>query len=110
MLSGKNILLGVSGGIAAYKTTFLVRLLIKAGAQVKVVMTQSASSFVSPLTLSTLSKNPVLMDFINEEDGSLSWNNHVELGLWADVMLHNKKGVLTSFSKTFCKISDIEWI
>lgn len=87
MLSGKNILLGISGGIAAYKTTFLVRLLIKAGAQVKVVMTQSASSFVSPLTLSTLSKNPVLMDFINEEDGSLSWNNHVELGLWADVML-----------------------
>ncbi|MBO0354256.1 bifunctional phosphopantothenoylcysteine decarboxylase/phosphopantothenate--cysteine ligase CoaBC [Muricauda ruestringensis] len=87
MLSGKNILLGVSGGIAAYKTTFLVRLLIKAGAQVKVIMTQSASSFVSPLTLSTLSKNPVLMDFINEEDGSLSWNNHVELGLWADVML-----------------------
>nr|WP_297788151.1 bifunctional phosphopantothenoylcysteine decarboxylase/phosphopantothenate--cysteine ligase CoaBC [uncultured Allomuricauda sp.] len=87
MLSGKNILLGVSGGIAAYKTAFLVRLLIKAGAQVKVVMTQSASSFVSPLTLSTLSKNPVLMDFVNEEDGSLSWNNHVELGLWADVML-----------------------
>jgi len=87
MLSGKNILLGISGGIAAYKTTFLVRLLIKAGAKVKVVMTQSASSFVSPLTLSTLSKNPVLMDFVNEEDGSLSWNNHVELGLWADVML-----------------------
>lgn len=87
MLGGKNILLGVSGGIAAYKTTFLVRLLIKAGAQVKVIMTQSASSFVSPLTLSTLSKNPVLLDFINEEDGSLSWNNHVELGLWADVMI-----------------------
>ncbi|MEQ5792770.1 bifunctional phosphopantothenoylcysteine decarboxylase/phosphopantothenate--cysteine ligase CoaBC [Muricauda sp. NFXS6] len=87
MLRGKNILLGVSGGIAAYKTTFLVRLLIKAGAQVKVVMTQSASSFVSPLTLSTLSKNPVLLDFVNEEDGSLSWNNHVELGLWADIML-----------------------
>ncbi|MGW9686541.1 bifunctional phosphopantothenoylcysteine decarboxylase/phosphopantothenate--cysteine ligase CoaBC [Flagellimonas sp. 2504JD1-5] len=87
MLSGKNILLGITGGIAAYKTTFLVRLLIKAGAQVKVVMTQSASSFVSPLTLSTLSKNPVVMDFINEEDGSLSWNNHVELGLWADLMI-----------------------
>ncbi|MEC3966969.1 bifunctional phosphopantothenoylcysteine decarboxylase/phosphopantothenate--cysteine ligase CoaBC [Flagellimonas halotolerans] len=87
MFSGKNILLGISGGIAAYKTTFLVRLLIKAGARVKVVMTQSASSFVSPLTLSTLSKNPVLMDFVNEEDGSLSWNNHVELGLWADIML-----------------------
>lgn len=87
MLSGKNILLGITGGIAAYKTTFLVRLLIKAGAQVKIVMTQSASSFVSPLTLSTLSKNPVLMDFVNEEDGSISWNNHVELGLWADLMV-----------------------
>ncbi|MEZ4808775.1 MAG: bifunctional phosphopantothenoylcysteine decarboxylase/phosphopantothenate--cysteine ligase CoaBC [Allomuricauda sp.] len=87
MFGGKNILLGITGGIAAYKTTFLVRLLIKAGAQVKVVMTQSAGSFVSPLTLSTLSKNPVLMDFINEEDGSISWNNHVELGLWADLML-----------------------
>lgn len=87
MLGGKNILLGISGGIAAYKTTFLVRLLIKAGAQVKIVMTQSAGSFVSPLTLSTLSKNPVLLDFVNEEDGSISWNNHVELGLWADIML-----------------------
>ncbi|GMN04913.1 bifunctional phosphopantothenoylcysteine decarboxylase/phosphopantothenate--cysteine ligase CoaBC [Croceitalea sp. MTPC5] len=87
MLSGKNILLGITGGIAAYKTTFLVRLLIKAGAQVKIVMTQSASSFVSPLTLSTLSKNPVLMDFVNDEDGSISWNNHVDLGLWADLVL-----------------------
>ena len=87
MLGGKKILLGVTGGIAAYKTTFLVRLMIKAGAEVKVVMTQSASSFVSPLTLSTLSKNPVLMDFVNAEDGSISWNNHVELGLWADLMV-----------------------
>lgn len=87
MLSGKNVLLGITGGIAAYKTTFLVRLLIKAGASVKIVMTQSSSSFVSPLTLSTLSKNPVLLDFVNESDGSLSWNNHVELGLWADVFL-----------------------
>jgi len=87
MLRGKNILLGITGGIAAYKTTFLVRLLIKAGASVKVVMTQNAGLFVTPLSLSTLSKNPVLMDFINEEDGSLSWNNHVELGLWADIML-----------------------
>ncbi|SHG24920.1 bifunctional phosphopantothenoylcysteine decarboxylase/phosphopantothenate--cysteine ligase CoaBC [Flagellimonas flava] len=87
MLGGKKILLGITGGIAAYKTTFLVRLLIKAGAEVKVVMTQSASSFVSPLTLSTLSKNPVLMDFIDETDGSISWNNHVELGLWADYMV-----------------------
>ncbi|MCR9262820.1 MAG: bifunctional phosphopantothenoylcysteine decarboxylase/phosphopantothenate--cysteine ligase CoaBC [Flavobacteriaceae bacterium] len=87
MLGGKNILLGITGGIAAYKTTFLVRLLIKAGAQVKIVMTQSAGSFVSPLTLSTLSKNPALTDFVNEEDDSISWNNHVELGLWADIML-----------------------
>ncbi len=87
MLSGKNVLLGITGGIAAYKTTFLVRLLIKAGAEVKIIMTQSASSFVSPLTLSTLSKNPVLLDFVNQEDGSISWNNHVELGLWADIFL-----------------------
>ena len=87
MLGGKNILLGISGGIAAYKTTFLVRLLIKAGAQVQVVMTRDAGVFVSPLTLSTLSKNPVLMDFVKEGEGSLSWNNHVELGLWADLMI-----------------------
>lgn len=87
MLAGKNILLGITGGIAAYKTTFLVRLLIKAGADVKVVLTESASSFVSPLTLSTLSKNPVLSSFIVENDDSISWNNHVELGLWADLMI-----------------------
>ena len=87
MLSGKKILLGVTGGIAAYKTTFLTRLLIKAGAEVKIVLTSSASSFVSPLTLSTLSKNPAHTDFINEEDGSVSWNNHVDLGLWADLMI-----------------------
>ncbi|WP_222984388.1 bifunctional phosphopantothenoylcysteine decarboxylase/phosphopantothenate--cysteine ligase CoaBC [Flagellimonas meishanensis] len=87
MFQGKRILLGITGGIAAYKTTFLVRLLSKAGAEVKVVMTQSAGSFVSPLTLATLSKNPVLLDFVNEEDGSISWNNHVELGLWADLMI-----------------------
>ncbi len=87
MLGGKNILLGITGGIAAYKTTFLVRLLIKVGANVKVILTSSASDFVSPLTLSTLSKNPALMDFVDEEDGSVSWNNHVELGLWADLMI-----------------------
>ncbi|MEG3658686.1 bifunctional phosphopantothenoylcysteine decarboxylase/phosphopantothenate--cysteine ligase CoaBC [Arenibacter palladensis] len=87
MLGGKNILLGITGGIAAYKTTFLVRLLIKAGANVKVVLTESASSFVSPLTLATLSKNAVLSSFVDEENGSVSWNNHVELGLWADIVL-----------------------
>lgn len=87
MLTGKNILLGITGGIAAYKTTFLVRLLIKAGAHVKVILTESAGDFVSPLTLATLSKNPVLSAFISEESGSTDWNNHVELGLWADMML-----------------------
>ncbi len=87
MLSGKKILLGITGGIAAYKTTFLVRLLIKAGATVKIILTESASSFVSPLTLATLSKNPVLSSFVLEDKGSTNWNNHVELGLWADVML-----------------------
>lgn len=87
MLGGKNILLGITGGIAAYKTTFLVRLLIKAGAQVKVILTESAGSFVSPLTLATLSKNPVLKNFVQEDKESVDWNNHVELGLWADLML-----------------------
>lgn len=87
MLSGKNILLGITGGIAAYKTTFLVRLLIKAGANVKIILTESASSFVSPLTLATLSKNPVLSSFVKEESDSVDWNNHVELGIWADLML-----------------------
>ena len=87
MLVGKKILLGVTGGIAAYKTAFIVRLLIKAGAEVKVILTESAVSFVTPLTLATLSRNPVHLDFINEEDGTLDWNNHVELGLWADFMI-----------------------
>lgn len=87
MLSGKNILLGITGGIAAYKTTFLVRLLIKAGANVKVILTDSASSFVSALTLATLSKNPVLTSFVKEEKDAIDWNNHVALGLWADLML-----------------------
>lgn len=87
MLTGKNILLGITGGIAAYKTTFLVRLLIKAGANVKVILTERAGDFVSPLTLAALSKNPVLTSFVSEGEGSTDWNNHVELGLWADLML-----------------------
>ncbi len=87
MLEGKNILLGITGGIAAYKTTFLVRLLIKAGAKVKVVLTESASSFVSPLTLATLSKNPALTSFVKETANVTDWNNHVDLGLWADLMI-----------------------
>ena len=87
VLSGKKILLGISGGIAAYKTAHLVRLLIKAGAQVQVVMSPASLHFVTPLTLSTLSKRPVFSSFYNEEDEKGEWNNHVELGLWGDLML-----------------------
>ncbi len=87
VLNGKKVLLGISGGIAAYKTASLVRLLIKAGAHVQVVMTPASKDFVTPLTLSTLSKNPVYSNFYNEEDENASWNNHVELALWADYML-----------------------
>ncbi len=87
VLSGKKIVLGVSGGIAAYKTATLVRLFIKAGAHVKVVMTPASKDFVTPLTLSTLSKNPVFSTFYNEEDADAVWNNHVDIGLWADLMI-----------------------
>ncbi|MEP3836667.1 MAG: bifunctional phosphopantothenoylcysteine decarboxylase/phosphopantothenate--cysteine ligase CoaBC [Algibacter sp.] len=87
ILSGKNILLGITGGIAAYKTASLVRLFIKSGAQVKVVMTPSAKDFITPLTLSTLSKNPVHSSFTNEDDDNAIWNNHVDLGLWADLFV-----------------------
>ncbi len=87
ILSGKNILLGVTAGIAAYKTAFLVRILVKKGANVKVVMTPSSKEFVTPLTLSTLSKNEVYSSFTNEEDENAQWNNHVELALWADLFL-----------------------
>ncbi|MEK7225193.1 MAG: flavoprotein, partial [Bacteroidota bacterium] len=83
MLKGKKILLGITGSIAAYKSAYLVRLLVKAGAEVKVIMTPSAKDFVSPLTLSTLSRNPVLTNLFDEQ----SWANHVMLGRWADVML-----------------------
>lgn len=86
VLSGKKIVLGVSGGIAAYKTASLVRLFIKAGADVQVVMTPASKDFVTPLTLSTLSKNPVHSTFYNDDEEAV-WNNHVELGLWADLML-----------------------
>jgi len=87
LLGGKKILIGVTAGIAAYKTASLVRLFIKSGAEVKVVMTPAAKDFVTPLTLSTLSKNPVHSSFFNEEDENAEWNNHVELGLWADLMV-----------------------
>lgn len=87
VFEGKKVLLGVCGGIAAYKTAWLVRLFVKAGAEVKVIMTPSALSFVTPLTFATLSKNPVFSDFVQENDPSGVWNNHVELALWADVMV-----------------------
>lgn len=84
ILNGKNILLGVTAGIAAYKTAHLVRQFIKAGANIKVIMTPASKDFVTPLTLSTLSKNPVYSSFTNEDDDNAMWNNHVEFGLWAD--------------------------
>ena len=85
MLAGKNILLGICGSIAAYKSATLVRLLIKAGANVQVVMTPDATNFITPLTLATLSKNPALVNYFIAETGE--WNNHVELGLWADLLI-----------------------
>jgi len=85
MLRGKKILLGVCGSIAAYKSALLTRLLVKEGAEVKLIMTKAASHFITPLTLSTLSKNPVLLDFYKRETGE--WQSHVELGLWADLFL-----------------------
>ena len=86
-LRGKKILLGITGGIAAYKTPEIVRGLIKKGAEVRIVMTPSAKDFVTPLTLATLSKNPVLSSFIAEDSDNPYWNDHVALGLWADLFL-----------------------
>ena len=87
VLSGKKIILGVSGGIAAYKSASLVRLFIKAGAHIQVIMTPASKVFVTPLTLSTLSKNPVLSSFFKEDDKDAVWNNHVDLALWADYIV-----------------------
>jgi phosphopantothenoylcysteine decarboxylase/phosphopantothenate--cysteine ligase len=85
MLKGKHILLGITGSIAAYKSAQIVRLLIKEGAEVKVVMTDKAKEFITPLTMASLSKNPVLVEFFNPENGD--WNSHISLGMWADVYL-----------------------
>jgi len=87
VLKEKKILLGITAGIAAYKTASLVRLFIKLGAEVKVIMTPASKDFITPLTLSTLSKNPVHSTFYSKEDENELWNNHVDLGLWADYML-----------------------
>jgi phosphopantothenoylcysteine decarboxylase / phosphopantothenate---cysteine ligase len=85
MLKGKHILVGVTGGIAAYKTATIIRLLVRDGAGVRVIMTDHARDFITPLTLATLSKNPVLSDFYDPVNGD--WNSHVDLGLWADLYL-----------------------
>ena len=85
MLKGKNIILGITGSIAAYKAAYITRLFVKEGANVKIVMTPYAKEFITPVTLATLSKNTVLIDFFHHDDGA--WNSHVDLGIWADLML-----------------------
>jgi phosphopantothenoylcysteine decarboxylase/phosphopantothenate--cysteine ligase len=85
MLRGKNILIGVTGGIAAYKIASVIRLLVKGGASVRVIMTGHAKEFITPLTLATLSKNPVLTDFFDPQNGN--WNSHIDLGIWANLYL-----------------------
>jgi len=85
MLRGKHILLGVTGSIAAYKAAHLIRLLVRQGAEVKVVMTPLAKEFITPLTMATLSRNPILVDFFDPENGQ--WNSHIDLGIWADLYL-----------------------
>ncbi|MCQ2976207.1 MAG: bifunctional phosphopantothenoylcysteine decarboxylase/phosphopantothenate--cysteine ligase CoaBC [Bacteroidales bacterium] len=103
MLNGKKILIGITGGIAAYKTATLIRLLVKAGAEVKVVMSATAKQFISPLTVATLSKNPVLADFFNPENGE--WNSHVKLGIWADLYVI-APATANSMAKIACGIAD----
>lgn len=103
MLKGKNILLGVCGSIASYKSASLVRLLVKAGANVKVIMTNEAKSFITPLTLSTLSKNPVYSDYFDEATGE--WNNHVDFGIWADYFIV-APATANTLAKLACGICD----
>ena len=100
-LQGKKIILGITGSIAAYKAALLTRLLIKAGAEVQVLMTPAAAAFIAPLTLSTLSKRPVYLDMFSDE----GWNNHVELGIWADAMLI-APATATTLSKMATGLSD----
>lgn len=101
-LNNKNIILGVCGSIAAYKSATLVRLLVKAGANVKIVLTHDAAHFITPLTLATLSKNPVEINYFDEETGV--WANHVELGLWADLMIiaPASANTISKFSNGLC--------
>jgi len=85
MLKDKKIILGITGSIAAYKAAILIRMLVKEGAEVKIVMTPLAKEFITPLTLATLSKNPILTEFFNPDNGD--WNSHVDLGTWADFFI-----------------------
>lgn len=103
MLKDKKIILGVCGSIAAYKSAVLTRLLIKSGAELKIIMTPAAHDFITPLTLSTLSRNPVLSDFVKDKTGL--WNNHVELGLWADAYLIAPASANT-LAKMVCGLCD----
>lgn len=102
-LNGKHILLGITGSIAAYKAAYLTRLLVKEGAEVKVIMTSTAKQFITPLTMATLSRNPILVEFFNPENGQ--WNSHVSLGMWADLYLIAPASANT-LSKMACGIAD----
>jgi phosphopantothenoylcysteine decarboxylase/phosphopantothenate--cysteine ligase len=84
-LQGKHIVLGISGSIAAYKSAFLARLLIKKGAEVQIVMTPAGKQFITPVTLSALTEKPIASEFFSSNDGS--WHSHVDMGLWADLMI-----------------------
>lgn len=103
MLEGKRIIIGVTGSIAAYKAASLVRLLVKAGAEVRVLMTPDSKHFITPLTMATLSKNPIFTEFFNPENGQ--WNSHVSLGVWADLLLIAPASANT-LSKMACGIAD----
>jgi len=103
MLSGKKILIGVTGSIAAYKAASFIRLLVKEGCEVRVIMTPLAKEFITPLTLSTLTKNPVYTEFFNPSNGD--WNSHVDLGLWADAFIIAPASANT-MGKMACGIAD----
>ena len=103
MLRGRKILLGVTGSIAAFKAALLIRSLTKEGAEVKVLMTPLAKQFITPLTLATLSKNPVFTDFFDPESGQ--WNSHVDLGLWADIFVI-APATANTIAKMVCGIAD----
>lgn len=102
-IAGKHIVIGITGSIAAYKTCSLIRLLIKAGAEVQVVMTDAAKEFITPLTLSTLTSKPVVSEFFSRRDGT--WNSHVDLGQWADVMVI-APATASTIAKMACGIAD----